>query len=58
LKDDVCIGVKKPRTGVGIKKEKDKYLHPKYAPVNRYASDIIGCLNNWVDGCRLEYGFK
>ncbi|MGO4816797.1 glycoside hydrolase family 30 protein [Flavobacterium sp. W22_SRS_FP1] len=30
--------------------EKDKYLHPKYAPVNRYASDIIGCLNNWVDG--------
>jgi glucosylceramidase len=31
-------------------KEKDKYLHPKYAPVNRYARDIIGCLNNWVDG--------
>ena len=30
--------------------EKDKHLHPKYAPVNRYASDIIGCLNNWVDG--------
>lgn len=30
--------------------EKDKYLHPKYAPVNRYAVDIIGCLNNWVDG--------
>jgi glucosylceramidase len=30
--------------------EKDKYLHPKYAPVNRYARDIIGCLNNWVDG--------
>jgi glucosylceramidase len=30
--------------------EKDKYLHPKYAPVNRYAYDIIGCLNNWVDG--------
>jgi glucosylceramidase len=27
-----------------------KYLHPKYAPVNRYAGDIIGCLNNWVDG--------
>jgi len=25
-------------------------LHPKYAPVNRYARDIIGCLNNWVDG--------
>lgn len=30
--------------------EKDKYLHPKYAPVNRYAADIIGCLNNRVDG--------
>ncbi len=30
--------------------EKEKYLHPKYAPVNRYAVDIIGCLNNWVDG--------
>jgi glucosylceramidase len=27
-----------------------KYLHPKYAPVNRYARDVIGCLNNWVDG--------
>jgi glucosylceramidase len=30
--------------------EKDKHLHPKYAPVDRYAVDIIGCLNNWVDG--------
>jgi len=30
--------------------EKDKYLHPKYVPVNRYAEDIIGCLNNQVDG--------
>jgi glucosylceramidase len=30
--------------------EKDKYLHPKYIPVFRYARDIIGCLNNWVDG--------
>jgi len=30
--------------------EKDKYLHPKYAPVYRYASDIIGCMNNWVNG--------
>lgn len=33
--------------------EQDKHLHPKYAPVNRYATDIIGCLNNhvnaWVD---------
>lgn len=27
-----------------------KAWHPKYAPVNRYAGDIIGCLNNWVDG--------
>ena len=27
-----------------------KYLHPKYAPTFRYARDIIGCLNNWVDG--------
>ncbi len=24
--------------------EEEKYLHPKYAPVNRYARDIIGCL--------------
>ncbi|CAL2093819.1 glycoside hydrolase family 30 protein [Tenacibaculum sp. 190524A05c] len=30
--------------------ENQKYLHPKYAPANRYARDIIGCLNNWVDG--------
>lgn len=30
--------------------EDEKYLHPKYAPANRYARDIIGCLNNWVDG--------
>jgi glucosylceramidase len=30
--------------------EEEKYLHPKYAPVHRYARDIIGCLNNWVDG--------
>ncbi|WP_373018111.1 glycoside hydrolase family 30 beta sandwich domain-containing protein [Muriicola sp.] len=30
--------------------EKDKHLHPKYVPVYRYARDIIGCLNNWVDG--------
>lgn len=27
-----------------------KHLHPKYVPVFRYARDIIGCLNNWVDG--------
>lgn len=30
--------------------EEDRYLHPKYAPAHRYARDIIGCLNNWVDG--------
>jgi len=30
--------------------EEQKYLHPKYIPVFRYARDIIGCLNNWVDG--------
>lgn len=27
-----------------------KHLHPKYVPVFRYARDIIGCLNNQVDG--------
>ena len=30
--------------------EDEKYLHPKYVPVYRYVQDIIGCLNNWVDG--------
>jgi glucosylceramidase len=30
--------------------ESEKHLHPKYVPVYRYARDIIGCLNNWVDG--------
>lgn len=30
--------------------EDQKYLHPKYAPVYRYARDMIGCFNNWVDG--------
>lgn len=30
--------------------EDQKYLHPKYKPAYRYARDIIGCLNNWVDG--------
>ncbi|MFT6333341.1 MAG: glucosylceramidase [Halioglobus sp.] len=30
--------------------EEDKHFHPKYVPVYRYARDIIGCLNNWVDG--------
>ncbi len=30
--------------------EDQKHLHPKYVPVYRYARDIIGCLNSWVDG--------
>ncbi|APD05954.1 glucosylceramidase [Flavobacteriaceae bacterium UJ101] len=30
--------------------EDQKHWHPKYVPVYRYARDIIGCLNNWVDG--------
>lgn len=30
--------------------EDQKHLHPKYVPVFRYARDMIGCLNNWVDG--------
>ncbi|MGB2370148.1 MAG: glycoside hydrolase family 30 protein [Flavobacteriaceae bacterium] len=36
--------------GYDWREEGKKYLHPKYAPANRYARDIIGCLNNWVDG--------
>ena len=36
--------------GFTYAKEENKYLHPKYSPVNRYARDIIGCMNNWVDG--------
>ncbi len=31
-------------------KPEEKYLHPKYVPVFRYAGDMIGCLNNYVDG--------
>lgn len=30
--------------------EEDKHLHPKYSPAYRYARDIIGTMNNWVDG--------
>lgn len=30
--------------------EEKKADHPKYVPVYRYARDMIGCLNNWVDG--------
>jgi len=26
-----------------------KYLHPKYVPVFRYARDIIGSMNSWVE---------
>jgi glucosylceramidase len=50
-KDDTWYW-KKEATDWGYKwrEDKYKYLHPKYAPVNRYARDIIGCLNNWVDG--------
>lgn len=31
-------------------KDEDKADHPKYVPVYRYARDIIGCMNNWVEG--------
>ena len=30
--------------------EEHKKDHPKYVPVYRYARDIIGTLNNWVEG--------
>lgn len=30
--------------------EEQKADHPKYVPAYRYARDIIGCLNNWVEG--------
>lgn len=30
--------------------EDQKHHHPKYVPVYRYARDIIGCLNSWVEG--------
>lgn len=30
--------------------DEQKHLHPPYVPVFRYASDIIGCLNNHVNG--------
>ena len=36
--------------GMDWAEDKHKHLHPKYVPVYRYARDIIGCLNNWVDG--------
>lgn len=31
-------------------KPENKKNHPKYVPVYRYARDIIGSLNNWVEG--------
>ncbi len=50
-KDDVWYWKKEATDwGYDWREEEKKYLHPKYAPVNRYARDIIGCLNNWVDG--------
>jgi glucosylceramidase len=30
--------------------EQDKYLHPQYVPVFRYACDLIGGLNSWLAG--------
>jgi len=50
-KDDAWYW-KKEATDWGFdwREPEKKYLHPKYAPVYRYARDIIGCLNNWVDG--------
>ncbi len=36
--------------GFDWREDDKKYLHPKYAPFNRYSRDIIGSLNNWVDG--------
>ncbi len=50
-KDDIWYWSKEATDwGYDWREEEKKYLHPKYAPVNRYARDIIGCLNNWVDG--------
>ena len=50
-KDDAWYWAKEATDwGFDWREPAKKYLHPKYAPVNRYARDIIGCLNNWVDG--------
>jgi len=50
-KDDQWYWVKEAKDwGWDWAPEKDKYLHPKYVPVFRYARDIIGCMNNWVNG--------
>ena len=50
-KDDVWYWSKEATDwGWDWASDKDRHLHPKYSPVYRYARDIIGCLNNWVDG--------
>lgn len=36
--------------GIEWAADEDKHLHPIYVPTYRYARDIIGCLNNWVEG--------
>ncbi len=30
--------------------QENKKYHPKYVPCYRYARDIIGCMNNWIEG--------
>lgn len=50
-KDDSWYWSKKARDwGWTWAPQNQKYLHPEYVPVFRYARDIIGCLNNYVDG--------
>ncbi len=50
-KDDEWYWSKKARDwGWTWAPEDKKYLHPEYVPVFRYAGDIIGCLNNHVNG--------
>lgn len=50
-KDDNWYWSKKAKDwGWNWAPENEKYLHPEYVPVFRYAADIIGCLNNYVDG--------
>ena len=46
----MVLGESTLRIGDIIGEKQKRYLHPKYAPVNRYARDIIGCLNHWVQG--------
>jgi glucosylceramidase len=50
-KDDVWYWSKKARDwGWTWAPEDKKHLHPEYVPAFRYAGDIIGCLNNHVNG--------